>query len=54
MKILIVLKHFYYTFNTKKITGKDVIDFIEFRRRQADGAAFDLEFMAAVMGKPQE
>ena len=41
-------------FNTKKITGQDVIDFIEFRRRQAQGAAFDLEFMAAVLGKPQE
>jgi len=41
-------------FNTKKITGQDVIDFIEFRRRQAQGAAFDLEFMAAVLGKPQK
>jgi 6-oxo-cyclohex-1-ene-carbonyl-CoA hydrolase len=41
-------------FNTKKITGSDVIDFIEFRRRQAQGAAFDVEFMAAVLGKPQE
>jgi len=41
-------------FNTKKITGTDVIDFIEFRRRQAQGAAFDVEFMAAVLGKPQK
>jgi 6-oxocyclohex-1-ene-carbonyl-CoA hydrolase len=41
-------------FNTKKITGQDVIDFIEFRRRQAQGAAFDVEFMAAVLGKPQK
>ena len=41
-------------FNTKKITGSDVIDFIEFRRRQAQGAAFDVEFMAAVLGKPQK
>jgi 6-oxo-cyclohex-1-ene-carbonyl-CoA hydrolase len=40
-------------FNTKKITGKDVIDFIEFRRRQAEGEAFDAEFMAAVLAKPQ-
>jgi len=40
-------------FNTKKITGQDTIDFIEYRRRQADGAAFDAEFMAAVLGKPQ-
>ena len=41
-------------FNTKKITGQDTIDFIEYRRRQARGDAFDLEFMAAVLGKPQE
>jgi len=41
-------------FNSKKITGQDVIDFIEFRRRQAQGAAFDAEFMAAVLGKPKE
>jgi 6-oxo-cyclohex-1-ene-carbonyl-CoA hydrolase len=41
-------------FNTKKITGKDTIDFIEFRRRMARGDAFDLEFMAAVLGKPME
>ena len=40
-------------FNTKKITGQDTIDFIEYRRQQADGAAFDAEFMAAVLGKPQ-
>ena len=41
-------------FNTKNITGQDTIDFIEYRRRQAQGDAFDLEFMAAVLGKPQE
>jgi len=41
-------------FNTKKITGQDVIDFIEYRRRQARGDAFDAEFMAAVLGKPQK
>jgi 6-oxo-cyclohex-1-ene-carbonyl-CoA hydrolase len=41
-------------FNTKKITGQDVIDFIEYRRLQTEGAAFDLEFMAAVLGKPKE
>ncbi len=40
-------------FNTKKITGKDTIDFIEFRRLQADGAAFDADFMEAVLGKPK-
>jgi 6-oxo-cyclohex-1-ene-carbonyl-CoA hydrolase len=41
-------------FNTKKITGKDTIDFIEYRRRMARGDAFDVEFMAAVLGKPRE
>ncbi len=40
-------------FNTRKMTGQDVIDFIEYRRRQAKGEAFDVEFMAAVLGKPQ-
>ena len=43
----------FHAFNTKKITGRDVIDFIEYRRRQAQGDAFDVEFMAAVLGKPQ-
>jgi 6-oxo-cyclohex-1-ene-carbonyl-CoA hydrolase len=41
-------------FNTKKITGKDTIDFIEYRKRLAQGDAFDLEFMAAVLAKPQK
>ena len=40
-------------FNTRKITGKDTIDFIEYRRRMARGDAFDLEFMAAVLGTPK-
>ena len=40
-------------FNTKKMTGQDTIDFIEFRQRQSAGAAFDAEFMAAVLGKPK-
>ncbi len=38
-------------FNTKKVTGKSEIDFIEFRRRQADAAVFDDAFIAAVLGK---
>ena len=41
-------------FNTKKITGMDTIDFIEFRRRMSRGDAFDAEFMAAVLGSPKE
>jgi len=41
-------------FNTKKLTGQGEIDFIEYRRRQAAGDAFDDTFMAAVLGKPQQ
>ena len=41
-------------FNTKKITGQDTIDFIEFRRQMAQGAEFNTDFMAAVLGKPQK
>jgi 6-oxo-cyclohex-1-ene-carbonyl-CoA hydrolase len=40
-------------FNTKKITGQDTIDFIEFRRRQSQCETFDQDFMAAVLGKPK-
>ncbi len=41
-------------FNTKKITGKDVIDFIGWRQQIAKGAPADLETFAEVMGKPKE
>jgi 6-oxo-cyclohex-1-ene-carbonyl-CoA hydrolase len=41
-------------FNTKNITGRDTIDFIEFRRRQDQAEAFDVEFMAAVLAKPHK
>ncbi len=41
-------------FNTKKITGKDTIDFIEYRRLQGEGAAFDTDFMAAVLPGPKK
>ena len=41
-------------YNTKKITGRDTIDFIEYRKRQANSDAFDVEFMAAVLGKPKD
>ncbi|MDL2321594.1 6-oxocyclohex-1-ene-1-carbonyl-CoA hydratase [Desulfosarcina sp. OttesenSCG-928-B08] len=39
-------------FNTKKITGRDTIDFIEYRRRLAAGETLDNALMAAVLGKP--
>ncbi len=41
-------------FNTKKITGVDTIDFVEFRKRQEEGESYDVDFMAAVLGKPLE
>jgi len=41
-------------FNTKKITGHDVIDFIKYRQLQSKGAAYDIEFMAAVLAEPKE
>jgi len=41
-------------FNTKKITGTDVIDFIEYRKRLAAGESLDTEMMAAVLATPKE
>jgi 6-oxo-cyclohex-1-ene-carbonyl-CoA hydrolase len=41
-------------FNTKKITGKDVIDFIKFRQNIAECKAWDYDMFAEVLGKPQE
>jgi len=41
-------------FNTKKITGKDTIDFIKFRQNIADSKAWDMDMFAEVFGKPQE
>ena len=40
-------------FNTKKITGMDVIDFIKYRQNIAEGKLVDETFMEEVMGKPQ-
>jgi 6-oxo-cyclohex-1-ene-carbonyl-CoA hydrolase len=41
-------------FNTKKTTGQDVIDFLEFRRQIAQAADMNMDTYAKVMGKPQE
>jgi len=41
-------------FNTKRITGKDTIDFIKLRQMQVEGHPFDDELYAAVLGKPQQ
>jgi 6-oxo-cyclohex-1-ene-carbonyl-CoA hydrolase len=39
-------------FNTKRITGKDTIDFIKYRQLIAAGHAVDDELFEAVLGKP--
>jgi 6-oxocyclohex-1-ene-carbonyl-CoA hydrolase len=39
-------------FNTKKITGKDTIDFVKFRQMEAEGHALNDEMFEAVLGKP--
>jgi 6-oxocyclohex-1-ene-carbonyl-CoA hydrolase len=41
-------------FNTKKITGKDTIDFIKFRQNIAECKGWDMEMFAEVMGEPKE
>ena len=41
-------------FNTKKITGKDTIDFIKFRQNVAASRTWDMEMFAEVMGRPDE
>jgi 6-oxo-cyclohex-1-ene-carbonyl-CoA hydrolase len=39
-------------FNTKKITGKDTIDFIKYRQLLAQGEYVDDDLFEAVLGKP--
>ena len=39
-------------FNTKKITGKDTIDFIKYRQLLAEGHLINDELFEAVLGKP--
>ncbi len=41
-------------FNTKKITGKDVIDFIKWRQVIAEGGTAEPETFAGVLGLPKE
>ncbi len=41
-------------FNTKRITGKDTIDFIKFRQMVSEGHPLDDELFEAVLGKPQQ
>jgi len=44
----------FHAFNTRKITGRDTIDFIKYRQMIAEGHAFDEELFEAVLGKPQQ
>ncbi len=41
-------------FNTKKITGKDVVDFLKFRQNIAECKSWDYDMYAEVLGKPQD
>jgi 6-oxo-cyclohex-1-ene-carbonyl-CoA hydrolase len=41
-------------FNSKKITGKDTIDFIKFRQDIAACKTWDMEVFSEVLGKPQQ
>ena len=41
-------------FNTKKITGQDTIDFLQFRRGVAESTMMNEEFFEEVLGKPQK
>ena len=43
----------FHAFNTKKMTGKDVIDFVKYRQLLTEGKAVDDELMEAVLPKPQ-
>jgi 6-oxo-cyclohex-1-ene-carbonyl-CoA hydrolase len=44
----------FHAFNSRKITGKDTIDFIEYRRLLAEGHAFDDELIEKVLPKPKK
>ena len=44
----------FQAFNTKRITGKDTIDFIKYRQLLAEGHPMNDELFEAVLGKPQE
>jgi len=44
----------FHAFNSRKQTGRDVIDFIKYRQEIARGKRVDEAFMEAVMPKPEE
>ena len=41
-------------FNTKKITGEDVIDFVKYRQLIAEGKEVDDDFLEACLAKPKK
>ena len=43
----------FQAFNSKKITGQDVIDFVKYRQLIAEGKTIDEAFMEAVLPKPK-
>ena len=43
----------FHAFNTKKITGKDTIDFIKYRQLLAEGRLVNDDFFAEVLAKPK-
>ena len=44
----------FHAFNTKKITGKDTIDFIKYRQNIAEGKFLDYSFFEEVLAKPKK
>jgi 6-oxo-cyclohex-1-ene-carbonyl-CoA hydrolase len=44
----------FHAFNNKKLTGKDVIDFIRYRQLLAEGHPFDEELIDEVLPKPKK
>jgi len=44
----------FHAFNSKKVTGQDVIDFVKYRQLIAQGKNVDEAFMEEVMPKPKE
>jgi 6-oxo-cyclohex-1-ene-carbonyl-CoA hydrolase len=44
----------FHAFNTRKITGKDVIDFVKFRQLVVEGAQMDDNFFKQVLATPKE
>lgn len=44
----------FYAFSTRKVTGKDVIDFVKFRQLIAKGALVDDNFIDEVMPEPKK